>query len=595
MLDRGTVLAMKRPAIWGFAFVLAMLAVHGAVAWLSPIQGEAWDHWLWAKDHDRSGLAFVFDVLASHLTFSDLIGYALARSTLFHAIVSPLVELAVIAGAFTVAARRLPRFDDWDDLLGFTAISMLIWIGAPRMGLTWFHRPYVAQWVYGIAVALWVIAPFRCGWRPGRIGAVLLFVAGVCAASSTRQIAIATLAAAIYATVRTERREPWMWAAIAGLVIGAVLIFVDFPQPDFRGFKPEFERTLVTIDHSFRETGEIVALVLGLVFAKLVVAALRPRWGGDTDPPDTSESPRWIWIWLGLLVIPLFGPRYRGEASVFPATLVLCIATYPFVRWIATSRPIRVVLIATIVGVHAIAWTIALSTYLRCGDEFRDRLARLETGTGVVDIPPYSTIESTFWFAGEDFEAAGPRQLIAIELFDLEDITVTPPFRRYEENTRLTIHLATERVTPRQLRNAQVPTRWGSNPTTARRQFEFFIHRLEAIGVTDFTAELRVDNLDLPAFHGRPVVVSRFDHGELTPQRIARKPFDDDNLQKLAVRPRSIPNDYPESFAIHGDQAEPVPFRRGAYQLRPRTTRLNGVVACSSTRCLLIDAFVPRL
>jgi hypothetical protein len=35
--------------------------------------------------------------------------------------------------------------------------------------------------------------------------------------------------------------------------------------------------------------------------------------------------------------------------------------------------------------------------------------------------------------------------------------------------------------------------------------------------------------------------------------------------------------------------------KNGVYKVRAMTTNMNVLVACNATRCILVDAFVPRL
>ncbi|MEO6776878.1 MAG: hypothetical protein ABI467_28330, partial [Kofleriaceae bacterium] len=94
---------MKRALI---ASVAAMVLVHAVVAWWTPVQGDAWLHWVWAGRHPDGGIA---TWLLAHAAFADATGYVLARSPWVHILVSPLVAVALVTGACTITLRRLPR------------------------------------------------------------------------------------------------------------------------------------------------------------------------------------------------------------------------------------------------------------------------------------------------------------------------------------------------------------------------------------------------------------------------------------------------------------------------------------------------------
>src|SRR5436190_24304252 len=109
LLAGGTILAMT-PRFIAIAVAIATYAMHAIVAWVSPIQGDDWGHWMWANEHARdSGGRWILELAREYHTFSDLVAFVLARSTVTHAIVTPLVAIALVVGLYAIAMRRLPR------------------------------------------------------------------------------------------------------------------------------------------------------------------------------------------------------------------------------------------------------------------------------------------------------------------------------------------------------------------------------------------------------------------------------------------------------------------------------------------------------
>ncbi|HEU0036495.1 MAG TPA: DUF6056 family protein [Kofleriaceae bacterium] len=577
----------------GVAFLACVAAIHATIAWLSPLQNDDWSHLLWSRSHDRvSTGAWLADFAATHYTFSDLVGFAIAHSTLLHAIATPLAGIALLVGLFTLAARRLPRLSDAADVLALVAISALVWIAAPRAGLVFFHRPYAAQWLYGAAVTAWVLVPYRLGWTPRRGWLALFILGALCAGTSARQLATPALIVALVAVVRTRPRPRWMIAGAIALAIGTLAIYLDSPRVDFRGFKPGFEASLAQLNLSINEGGELVSLVLGLVMVKLLLSRVRPAWGGLADPPDTSDTLRWLAIWLGVSILALFGPQY-SEATLFPTALVLVVAAYPYVTWLTTSRPLRLALVAIVVAIHLVAWTMALAKYISIGAQFRGRIAKLEAAPpgSVVVLPPYSQVEPTFWFIGEDWADNGARQLAAIDLFGLADIDLSPGFRRLDPNPRLRVHLDTDGVSPEQLRAAEAPALWATEPTAARSQLDGLVNRLvDALGPT-FALRLVADDVEFAERKGRPVYVGWYDHGTKRYPKVATTQPDDANRQ--LVRAPSLGTE--EVYVVHDGKATPVVRAKGGYYVKAANTNVAMVVACEPTRCLLVDAFIPRM
>ena len=451
MLARGDVLEVTRHGpssatarVAAYAFVAATFAIHAVVAWLSPLQGDDWAHLLWSDANaHRSGFDWLIAFASSHFTASDALGFVIARSTVVHAIATPAVSVALYVGLFTLAARRLPRLGSWDDVFGLVVISSLIWVGSARAGVTWFHRPYAATWIYGAAFAAWTFAPYRCRWRPRGAWVPAMSAFGLAAGSTSRQVGVVLSIGVIGAILGAPAPRPrWMWLGLAGVAIGTVAVWLDAPQIDFRGFKAGFEASLGAINVSLREGGELIALVLGLSLAKLVFGRLRPVWAGDEPLPDNAETMRWMWAWFGLNVLALLGPRY-SEVMLFPGSLALCIAALPYIRWLATSRLLRFILAAVAVGIHVVVVVFALGFYVPLGAEFRERVAALERtpAGGRATLEPYRATLPSFWFYGEDWAAAGRRQDVAIELFGLGDIDFAKRFGNLEVNAGVAVRL----------------------------------------------------------------------------------------------------------------------------------------------------------
>ena len=587
-----------KPRVVLFAFLAAVVALHAVVSWLSPRSGEDWDHAIWATQHLRHE-SWWSAFFATHFTFSDVMGYVLARSTIVHTIVTPLVGVALLWGTFALATRRRPRVDDWQDVAGLVLIAALIWITAPRAGLVFFHRPFVATWLYGTTLAIWFLVPFRLGMRPRGVLAALIALAGLLVATSTRQLGIVAIFAVGYAIAKTPRsdRTLWQWVTLVSVLAGTAIGFVD-KLFDFRGYKPTFERSLDALNLPIFEGGELLALVLGLVLLKLLLGKLWPRHAGASTP-DTREALPWLGVWFGYVLVSMLGPQYK-EATLFPASVVLVIGAYPYVRWTMTSRPVRIAVLALGVAINAIVWWMALPSYLRINEEFRERIAVLEAAPpgSVATVKTYRQIRPTFWALGEDWADVARRQLIATQVYGLRDIEVSPAFRRLESNPRLTILLEVDGVTPDQLRAAGAPESWPNTLKIARVKFSSVIENLQRVVKTPFAARLVV-SLELDVLRGRRLFGAVYEHGRMTTLRITRKPPDDESRQGSVVRPRQFVIQHPESYVVIGDRSAPIAYtgkgRAAAYRVQALTTDLHAIVACDPQRCFLVDAFIPAL
>jgi hypothetical protein len=583
---------MTRPRLALLGFAIAMVAVHALAAWWQPLLGEDWLHLRW--DVRGSG-----SWLATHFMPSDMVAYVLAHGALPLAIVSPLATVAIVVGVFVLAHRRLPRIDAWDDVLALIVISGLIWICQPRPGYLWFARQNVASHVLGCAAAVWLIAPFRCGWRVGRGATCALVVAALIVGASTRQIAMATLVGLAIAVRRSPVRPRWMLWTLGALTVATIAGFFDPPHiAILRVLRRGLEPNLPGLSAPIREGGQLVSLVLLLVLAKLAIDAMRTRSQAPLPPaaaaplPDPRETLSWAWAWLGICVVSLFGPRF-GDPTLLPATLVLVVAALPYVQWLCATPALRVLIVGTALGIHAVAWYGAVSETARIHDEFRARLATLErTPAGeVAVIPPYSELRPTPWFGGEDWSVAS-RQLIGIELFGVRDIELRPWFRWLEVNVHLTFRLESQGLDAAQLR-AAVPTLWATDVPSARQQFDLFVKRAERIAGKAFTARLLVDDLVFLERKARPLMIAWFEHGKPTVPRTTRIGPDPTFRHKVTLT-RGIAEAHRESYVVQDGRATPIVTDSNAYLLQPQVAGLYSVVVCDPGRCVLLDSFRPR-
>ena len=576
-----------RPRLALLAFLAALAAVHAVAAWWQPLQSDDWEHLLWDARHDGGWLA-------GHFTMADAIGYVIAHSALAHALVCGAAAAAIALGGFVVAYRRMPRADSWDDVVAVIAVSALIWIAQPRPGFVWFHRSNVAWHVCGCAVALWLIAPFRCGWRVGRAGAVALVVAGWLAGTSSRQIALVTLIGMALAIRRTPPRDRarWMWLALGGLFAGTVVGFLDPPYIEpARVWNRGFEPNLIVLNGAVRKGGGLIALFLLLALARLLIDALRRDVTPRVELPPPRESYTWFWTWAVLVVLYLVGPRF-GDAILLPATLVLVIAALPYLPWLSATAAMRRTVIAIVVGIHLIAWPTALLKYAELGGEFHDRVARLErTPPGAVAvIPPYTAALPTSWSFGEDWNQPS-RQLVGIEVYGVRDIAFAPRFGRLEDNPQIAIALESDGLTPAQVRSAS-PVYWATDPTSAREQFEAFVERARREAGRDFTARL-IASFDFAERRGRPVLIAWYDRGMLTAPKVNRSNPDPNDNQRITL-PAGLAGTLREAYVVRGTGSEKADHDGAAYHVQSLVAGMVAITACSPERCLMVDAWVPR-
>jgi hypothetical protein len=330
--------------------------------------------------------------------------------------------------------------------------------------------------------------------------------------------------------------------------------------------------------------------VLALVLVNHLLAMFKRPAAAANQRPDARSSLGWLAAWFATAIWCLFGPRYN-EATLLPATCMLVLGALPVLLWLSNARFIRWCLLGIVVGVHAIVWPIALVKYHRFGADAEVRMATLEgTPDGqIAFIEPTSQIPADFWFPGEGLGIARQRQLVAIEAFGLRDIVFVQDFRRLDLNPKVALELETD-ATPDELAKAHVPTIWATEVGAARKQFELFVKRLRGVrkGVSARLA-LKVPGLD----DSRPVYAAWADETGTVIPRTSRSSIDPNAQITVKLYPPDS-RKFKDAFIVAENAANVVQYHGGSPVFRPQGMSLHYVVACHATRCLVIDAFIPR-
>jgi Family of unknown function (DUF6056) len=567
-----------RVALLGF--LVALVVVHGVVAWLSPLQGDDWGV-------GRHGLgAQLGDVLAGWL----------ARSTLLHALVSPLVSAALVAGVFTLAMRRLPDPGRWRDVLGVALASCLLWIALPRAGAMWFHRSYVAAQLYGAALVVWFVAAFRARWTlAGRAWPIAMAAAGLVAGLASRQLAVMAVVGAAVAVRRAPRaeRRAWMVPGLAGAAIGLVVGFVHAPWAELGRVFGRLEPNLIALAPLLRAGGPVIALVAILV----LVRQLRAAGGSQAAPagdgaPDAGETLAWLVAWLALGVAGLLGPR-SIEAVMLPAAIALTAGALPLLRWLAEARLARWLLVALVVGVHLLVWTRALTTYAALGGAFRERMAVIErTPPGqVARVRTYATLLPDFWSPGEDWAELALRSSLA-DRWGLAGIDLAPAFRQLERSPDLAFALEADGVADHAVAEA-APERWARELAPARRQFAAAVERLQAAAGHRVAARLRATNIEFAARNGRPVYAAWTNGTTRVAPEASRGAPDVESHMAISIPP-GVAVQFPEAWQVGPGGADTVRCATGRCDVVLQRAEPTALVLCSVERCLAVDAWVPR-
>jgi hypothetical protein len=589
----------RRHRLVFWSVVVSAWAFFAIVALLAPVQGEDWSARFWV--HAYAGdLDWALRYARNHHVVGDLAELVIAAFRPVHVVLSPTVCLAFFAGVFVHVRGRLPRPDDARDTLALALASALVWLGGARAGLAFFHRPYLAMFVYGLTAVIWFTAAYRlAGPRPaaGAARAAGMLLLGVLAGSSNHHVvAVVLVAVPLWMRARRRRGETlpaWMWTGLAGLVVGAALLATDPPYLPLVSFgEYGIEGNFIRFFRTLAEGGRVIAFSVIAVFAMLV----RSRFRGVPMPLVRDEHLRQLgWWFTGALVIAglaLLAPRW-GEPAMLAPTVCLVIGGLMVLDALAADVRARQVLVAFALVAHAVVLVRTLPTYVRAHREYVARAAALNAAApgSRITIPPYTQVDQSAWFFGEDLAPSATRAIIA-ESYGLGGIEFTRPFGNLEETAdhELAIAWSWAPGSPDAAKPAIEPL---STHDLAVGRMIFDERVALARGRQGFqTASLLITNLDFPGRAGRPVVAER-QLGERAHVPVVKSYGADRTLRyRFLVSPRSLGGRYPETYIVVGGHLQPIETSRDprVVYYRPTLAARYVLLRCNATECIALES-----
>ncbi|HTJ42334.1 MAG TPA: hypothetical protein VL463_09590 [Kofleriaceae bacterium] len=419
---------MSRPRAIAYWCVLgASVALYAVVCAMQPPEGDDWDVLFWLSRQGR-GLGSLAAYARQHHTLADLASFALNAVPWLHAIVTPAVACAFMIGMVAVTTGRVPRPRDDDGWLLVLLASALVWIGAPRTGLDFYNRSYAATFLYGLTAVVWLVFVYV----RARGHAAWVFVLALVAGTAMPFLLPVTLVT-IWKSIRAARKRgpvpAWMWAGAIGALSGAALALTSKPYLDLKLFLGVgFEHKLYSLYLFMGETGELVTLVMVILFLQGLRARLRPSivvtW------PTAREIGIAGWgfgagmatAWVSLLT-----PRW-GEPSILATVAGFTIAGLALLVPVLAERGLRRAMIALGVIVHVLVAVYSIMHVVeldRWWTQRRRELASAPPG-GVAHVTPYELTRETSWSLGDDLVFSHRRALLAASL-GLRAIEYTTP------------------------------------------------------------------------------------------------------------------------------------------------------------------------
>ncbi len=416
----------RAPLVW-LALVVPLWLVLVLCTHWEPVLGDGWGHLQFHHDNELTLHNVWFFAKYNYESMNPRIGQTLTMLLFtqgpWHAIATPLVELALFFELTVLALGRMPSPRRLDDALVFATIVAMAAICVPVFGQMLFYRPYTGNYLYGLVVSLAFLIPYRLhvtaprdwGWWT----ALPMLVVGAAAGLSNEHTGPAFTAAAIAAIVyRRDRLQPWMIAGVVGIVAGGLALYFA-PGQDLRYNGLATQASLLGRIAGRGVLGNLRPF--GIVLAYLSPAIAWVALGVASRPAEPVPRERTaIAVALGAIalaiVATLLASPKLGERLYLASSALACTAIASWLVPRLAARWARTAAWAGAAGVLLFVGWRCVASYHRVGAEFADRMAALEhaaPNTKLV-VPPLSVGKSR-WFYGDDFELASKREAVAAQ------------------------------------------------------------------------------------------------------------------------------------------------------------------------------------
>jgi hypothetical protein len=422
----------RRAALaWTAAVVPLWIVLILCTHW-EPVSHDSWGHVLWHRSHGFSPAtvwAFAHD---SYYGGNPRLGQVLTLIAFapgpWHVVVTPLIELGLLATLTALVLGRWPSLRRAEDALRYATITAMVVVGTAVIGSLLCYRPFTGNYLYGLALTLLALVPYRFHaagavarwwWVPA------LLVVGVAAGLSNEHTGPTAIAAMVLAIVVARRRgarlEAWMLVGVVAMTAGYLALFFAPGQAQrYDGLATHAGLLQRILDRGVGDNA-MVLLRLGQyaspMLAWIGLALVARRGGGD----GLERGPRRI-LWLMVaaavaITLTLYASPKLGERLYFASTALLAAAIGGWVVAVveasAATWPRRVLIGFAVVAIGFFAERM-VATYAVAGPEGAARLAAVRAAApgSTLTLPRFHAPHSR-WFQGEDLDGDDKRGDIA--------------------------------------------------------------------------------------------------------------------------------------------------------------------------------------
>ena len=438
--------ARTGPIGWAM-LVVPLWAVLVLGTYWEPVRRDGWGDLAWLHAHPPSlatfGAVAKVDYLVQNPRLGQLatmVGYALGP---LHPVVTPIVELGLFALLTALALGRGPSVRRADDALVALIVTAVVLACAPQIGPLLFYRPFTGNYLFGAAVSVLWLLPYRFAVAAPRAAppwfAPLWLVTGAAAGMCNEHTGPAFLAMAAVAAIVVVRRDgpvgrrclPWMVAGLVGFAAGyVVLLTAPAQHVRYAGLADQTGYLARILDRGAGGNAWMIArfaIYLAATLPVIAVAAIE-RWRlGPTTQPRIA---RWTTAVLALAAVvcvltllpsPKIGPRmYLASIALIAAAIAGGVVAPLRTAW---ARRICGVLAA---GAVAHVEVHVLAVYSVVGPMAAHRRSAIEHGAGRTVILPVFPVPAGRYFLGEDLTVPSVRDGV-IDDFALRGLVMVAP------------------------------------------------------------------------------------------------------------------------------------------------------------------------
>ena len=424
---------MKRGALAWLAVIGPLWITMILCTYWEPVMRDGWGHVAWHLEHSPTPVelwrVFRDGWLGSNPRLGQTLTYVLYTPGPWHSIITPLVSLGTFYALATLALGRWPSLRRTDDALCFATVFAIAAICTPEFGAMLFYRPYVGNYVFGLAFnALWLV-PYRLQferartprwwWAPALL--LLGLAAGLCNEHTGPAVLVVTALAIAMIVRRGDRTRAWMIAGIVGLLAGYLLLIFAPGQHERYNHLAEAQHTMSLIaDRGIRGNLRIVGEPLLYLLQALPWILVGRVYRGEPMASLRKHGAYGALLVGAIAVLVLIGSPKIGPRLYLATT---CMGAVAIGSWVVLS-PARRVLGWLAGATIAFVCVRCLMVYAPLAEPSAVRVTAMlgaKPGDTLV-LPRYADGQHWFdrdplghnrWFLGDDFIIPAQRDSIA--------------------------------------------------------------------------------------------------------------------------------------------------------------------------------------